>query len=442
MESSADPDEVVELLITEHGFNELSRLDRRFIKELLFGSLRWYSKIYWILQNTSTRDLATLSPQVRAALLLGTYQIFYMDKVPDRAAVHESVEYIRKKGEASAVGFVNGILRTIARRSEYFAKPDKERKPAEYLSLQYAHPRWLVDRWLNRFHFEKMKELLSSNNQPPPYFIRINTLQVPGESIQSLRELLLKDENNHSEKKAIRSCLQLKQSPLVGVGSLFQKGQFTIQDEASQLIAPLLSPKEGEVIYDACSGPGGKTGHIFELSGGLARITAVEKDPGQIKKAQETFARLTHNTRGEQVTWLEQDFLSFQPEEKADKILLDAPCSGLGVIRRHPEGKWRKSPKSIPILSALQEKLLAHAFSLLKPGGELVYSVCSFEPEETLHHLNWLEQQYKGSYELISPSSRLPDYYKRFVTRENALMIYSGNKDGMDGFGAFIIKKI
>lgn len=436
IEHGQSPDEATEALYAQAP-KPLKRLDRNFVKEILFGSLRWYAKIYWILQNTSNRDLGGTSPEIRAALVLGTYQIFYMDKVPDRAAVNESVEYVRKKGQANAVSFVNGILRQIARRAEYFAKPDKQTKPVDYLSLQFSHPAWAVARWLAEFKFERMEKMLASNNQPPPWTVRINQLKTPFQEVGGLQQKLLKDERTHSERRPLRSALCLKSAPELDENSLFQQGLFTIQDEASQLIGLLVEPKEGERILDAATGPGGKLGHLYELSGGKAELVAVERNPKQIGRAKATMARLGHSG----IEFIESDLLNFKPDAKFDKVLLDAPCSGLGVLRRHPEGKWQKTASLISTMASLQKELLKHTFEhLLKPGGELIYSVCSFEPEETTSQLAWIKEQYGDRIEHISPVSRLPDYYKRYVTRQNLLLVYAGNQDEMDGFGAFIVK--
>ena len=190
MEKGVAPDEAVDDLALKCS-PPLTRLDRNFIKEMLYGSLRWHAKIYWILQNTSNRNLDETSPQIRAALVLGTYQIFYMDRVPDRAAVNESAEYVRKKGQAQAVSFVNGILRQIARRAEYFAKPDKHQKPVEYLALQFAHPEWLVKRWHGHFKFDRMEGMLSANNQPPPWYVRMNTRKTAPADAHVLQQELL-----------------------------------------------------------------------------------------------------------------------------------------------------------------------------------------------------------------------------------------------------------
>lgn len=438
------PDEVTEELYAALP-SPLKRVDRNLVKEILYGSLRWYAKIFWILQNTSTRDLKETTPEIRAALVLGTYQIFYMDKVPDRAAVNESVEYVRKKGQANAVSFINGILRQIARRAQYFAKPDKIAKPVEYLALQFSHPAWIVERWFDHFKFDRMETLLASNNQPPPWAVRVNQMKTPFTQIHELQQQLLKTERTHSERRPLRSSLHLRQSPDLEAKSLFGQGYFTIQDEASQLIGLIVDPQPGEAVLDAACGPGGKLGHLYELCGGKARLTACERNPAQVAKAKKTMARLGHGVEGadgEKVTWIESDLMAMNAPAAFDRILLDAPCSGLGVLRRHPEGKWLKRSSLIRQMAETQRQLLEHVLTMLKPGGQLIYSVCSFEPEESLDHVPWLKDKLGDSIELLSPVSRLPDYYKRYVTRQNLLMVYAGNQDDMDGFAAFILRKV
>jgi 16S rRNA (cytosine967-C5)-methyltransferase len=438
MEKGTAPDDAVdELAAKSPAGKALTRLDRNFIKEMLYGALRWHSKIYWILQNTSNRNLDDATPQIRAALVMGTYQIFYMDRVPDRAAVNESAEYVRKKGQAQAVSFVNGILRQIARRAEYFAKPDKHLKPVEYVALQFAHPEWVVKRWAEHFKFDRMEKMLAANNQQPPWYVRMNSLKTHAPDAHVLQQQLLKDEGAHTDRRPLRCSLLFKEAPNLDDNSLFAQGFYTIQDEASQLVGMLSDARPGETIVDACAGPGGKLTHVFELAEGKAHITAVEKDPTQFLRMRETAARLGH---ADNISWVQDDFLAYKPEAKVDKVLLDAPCSGLGVLRRHPEGKWHKKPDLITRMAAQQRTLIEHALGMLKPGGELVYSVCSFEPEETEAHVAWIKDKLGDRIELVSPIQRLPDYYKRYVTRDNVMMIYAGNQDELDGFGAFILK--
>ena len=417
---------------------KLKRVDRAFIKEILYGSLRWHSKLFWILQNTSKRNLEKSPQEVIAALVIGTYQIYYMDRVPDRAAVNESVEYVRKKGQANACSFVNGILRQIARRAEYFAKPSKTDEPIDYLSLQFAHPKWIVERWFKTFKFDRTSQILSSNNKVPVCSVRINTLKTNHEDIQSLQNELLKRESLQSDRRPLRSALRLKAQPITAPNSMFGEGYFTIQDESSQLIGQMVAPEPGQAIADTCAGPGGKLSNIYELGKGELTLTAIEKDQSQMEKAQKAMARLGHTN----VTWVHSDFLEWQADEKQDKILLDAPCTGLGVLRRHPEGKWHKTANAIPKMAAKQFELIQHALKQLKVGGELIYSVCSFEPEESDHHIKELKQKYGDKVEVVSPKGRIPDYFRKYVTRNEVLAIYSGNPDEMDGFASFIVKLV
>ncbi|MES2744080.1 MAG: 16S rRNA (cytosine(967)-C(5))-methyltransferase RsmB [Bdellovibrionota bacterium] len=435
MDKNKKPEDVLAEAYAIHGA-KVSRLDRAFIKEILYGSLRWYSKIFWILQNTSKRNLEESSPEIRSALIVGTYQIYYMDRVPDRAAVNESVEYIRKKGQAKATTFVNGILRQIARRGEYFTKPDKKTKQKEYLALQFAHPTWVVERWLKRFKFDRMETMLAANNQPPPFTVRINSLKSVLAESSELQEILLRDEKVTSDRRPLRSALRLTKTPALSESKLFQEGFFTVQDEASQLIGYLVAPEADQIIADACAGPGGKLSHVYEL--GLEKITlyAIEKDDDQYKKAQETLDRLGHK----KVSWVHEDFLTWTSPEKLDKLLLDAPCSGLGVLRRHPEGKWHKTLKLVDTMAQQQWSMILHALKQLKVGGELIYSVCSFETEETEAHLARIKAELGDKVEVVSPLNRLPDFYKKYVTHDQIFAVYAGNQEEMDGFGAFIVR--
>jgi len=436
LENGADPQQECEIQYEKHA-KKLSRVDRNFIKEIVYGSLRWYSKIYWILQNTSKRKLEDATPEIRASLICGTYQIFYMDRVPDRAAVNESVEYVRAKSQANAVTFVNGILRQIARKAQYFPKPDKKTHPIDYLSLQFAHPRWMVERWAKFFKFEKLEEMLAANNKQPPINIRINTLKTAASDAHELQATLLREEKVKSDRRPLRCTLSLKSSPSFEEGSLFSKGEFTIQDESSQLIAFMVDPKEGETIVDACAGSGGKLSHLFELSEGKSTLIGIDPNESQIKRGQQTIDRLGHKG----INWEQTDFLEWKPATAPHKILLDAPCSGLGILRRHPEGKWHKTADTIFKMQALQRKLIEHALNLLETGGELIYSVCSFEQEETVEQMKWIEKEYGDKLEIVAPAGRLPDYYKRYITSHQLLHIYAGNQDNLDGFASFIVRK-
>ncbi len=440
MEKKQNSDHVINDIFNDKKYITIKRIDKNFIKELLFGSLRWYSKLYWILQKTSKRDLKTVSPECRSALILGTYQIFYMDRVPDRSAVNESVKYIKFKKEYSATTYINGILRTIARKTEYYTKPDKEKKPISYLSLQYSHPIWLVNNWLKKFSFDRTRAILAYNNQNPPYTIRINALKFKTRNeIQYFHLELLRKEKLISYNTHLNECLKLKQFPAKDKNSLFLQGYFSFQDESSQLIAHLVSPQKGERILDACMGPGGKTSHIYELSRGTIHLTAIDNSKNQVERAASNFHRLGINSS---INFSCQDFLEYKDHNNYfDKILIDAPCSGLGVIRRKPESKWLKDTSILNKFTQKQRKLLQKAYNLVKDGGEVVYSVCSFEDDEVKNQLLWLKETYREKIEIVPLAERIPDYYLRFVVNKELLLIIPNTNLSMDGFGAFVFRK-
>ncbi|MDD9952463.1 MAG: methyltransferase domain-containing protein [Zetaproteobacteria bacterium] len=418
----------------------LKQIDRNFVKELLYGSLRWYSKIHWILQNISKRKLEECSPEVVTALVLGGYQIFYLDRVPDRAAVNESVEYVRERNLSHAVSFVNGVLRTASRRSQYFPKPDKSKAPVEFFALQYAHPEWMVRRWMSQFKPELLKEILVSNNRVPVQFLRLNVLRMQGDEVKEFRSRILRESRVHTERRCLRSCLSVTGNFNPQTEKLFEEGLYSVQGEASQLISVMLAPQAGDNIVDACCGRGGKMAHLFELSGGQAKILGVDPQQAQLERAQESFVRLGFDQ--DKLSLWHGEFGKLSLERAPDKILLDAPCSGLGVLRRHPEGKWHKPVEIIEKMYKLQRQLIKHALQMLKVGGYLVYSVCSFEPEETSHQLEWIEKEFGDNVEVQRLVGRVPDYYRRYFVQDKLLLIYPSNKDDMDGFGAFMVRKV
>ncbi|MGE0171979.1 MAG: transcription antitermination factor NusB [Oligoflexales bacterium] len=410
------------------------RIDPVMMQRVVTGALRWYSKLYWILQNTAKRDLDASSSEIRASLLGATYQIYYMEDIPDRTTVNESVEYLRKKGQASATSFVNGILRQISSRAEYFQKPDKNTKPVEYLSLQFAHPEWLVRRWCEFFRPEKLEVLLAANNQEPPITVRANFKKT---TIKDLQLLLLKTERTHSDRRPLRLALHLKEYPRLGPDTLHGTGNYSIQDEAEQLITFLIDPKENESI--ALSGPHilNTLLHLHEHMPDSTKTSLVEASGEVATNAMSNLKRLgLGDTRH-----INANFLDWQPEEKFDKLVIAPESSCCGIFRSKPELKWLLTEAKFNGFVENQRAMLTHALKHLKPDGEIIYFVHSFDKGESEFHITQLTKDVKNQVEVVPIVARLPDYFKRYVTRTHVLLLNPGNPDETDGLAAFILRK-
>jgi 16S rRNA (cytosine967-C5)-methyltransferase len=410
------------------------RIDPVMIHRTVTGALRWYSKLYWILQNTAKRDLDQSSAEIRSALLGATFQIYYMEEIPDRTTVNESVEYLRKKGQASATSFVNGILRQISSRAEYFQKPDKITKPVEYLSLQFAHPEWIVRRWCEFFRPEKLEVLLAANNQEPPISVRANFKKT---TIKDLQLLFLKNERTHTERRPLRLALHLKEHPRLGPDTLHGTGMYSVQDEAEQLVTFLVDPKENETI--ALSGP-----HIADVLLHLHEHMPETTKTSVVEASADAVNAMTANLKRLGLTdtqHINSHFLDWQPQEKFDKVVIAPSSSSCGVFRSKPELKWLLTDAKFSAFIEEQKKMLLHALEHLKSGGEITYFVHSFDKGESETHIAKLTKELKDHVEVVPIVSRLPDYFKRYVTRTHVLLMNPGNPDEMDGFAAFVLKK-
>ncbi len=322
-------------------------------------------------------------------MLIGAYQIIFLDKIPTYAAINETIngfkEVLRyekagyKKISQSAVTFtrlLNAVLRNIHRSQMEGFQP----KPP--LHIKYSHPKWIIRRLKKRLNDKNaLIDTLIANNEFPCLCIRVNT-------IRTTRDGLLRLFKEHGIK-AVKGNFSLSALMINGsYGNIqsmpgFSDGLFSVQDEASQLVGALVAPDKGERILDACAGVGGKTGHLIELSQGKAKIFAYDKAKGRYKTLRENLMRLGHDNM---VKVIEDDWL-IDPDNKNalifDKVLIDAPCSGLGVIRRHPDIKWNRKEADIMSLKDIQKRLIKRFSRLVAPNGRLIYSTCTHEPEET-----------------------------------------------------------
>ena len=365
----------------------LEEQDRRFATELANGAVKAKGTLDFLLEKMTDRPVAKLEPAVYCILHLGLFQIFYMERVPASAACNESVNLAKKFSHKGTDKFVNGVLRNTLRKKaelqELIRKDD---------ALQYCHPRWLVERWRKQFGMEEAEALCEWNNSPAALSLRVNTVMTTRDAfLQDLREMGCDGEVSPWCPVGVI----ITKSP--GIAVLLQKfpHSFYVQDESSMLPACVLNPRIGEAVLDMCSAPGGKATHMAALMENRGTVTACDIYPHKLKLIRDNADRL----KLENIQTELQDGTVFREEwkEKFDRVLVDAPCSGLGVLRRRAEARWTKTEEGLGEFPALQRSILENAASYVKPGGLLVYSTCTIEKEENskqiedflLRHREW-----------------------------------------------------
>ncbi|MGO0061989.1 16S rRNA (cytosine(967)-C(5))-methyltransferase RsmB [Brevibacillus fluminis] len=355
----------------------LSAVDAGLVTELVYGTIQRRNTLDDVLSRfiKGKGGLAKLQPWVLHLLRLSLYQIRYLDRIPDRAAVHEAVEIAKRRGHQGIASLVNGVLRNVLRQPECF-----EVLPtgslAKRLAVELSHPEWLVARWLKLYGEEATRAMCESNNLPPHTSVRVNQLKTGREELISA----MLQHFPHARPSMVSAAGIVVDGGHVAGTSWFREGQCTIQDESSMLVAPALKPLPGQRVLDACAAPGGKTTHIAELMNNVGEIVACDVHAHKQELIRQNAKRLSI----EIITPVVADAAALTTAEHGtfDRILLDAPCTGLGVIRRKPDLKWQKNSNDIKQIAKLQAELLECVSKLLAPGGLLVYSTCTIDPEE------------------------------------------------------------
>jgi 16S rRNA (cytosine967-C5)-methyltransferase len=411
----------------------LSLADRGLLTELTYGTLRWRGKIDAKLASCLSRPLSETDPFVRNLLRLTIYQLLFLDKVPDYAAVNEAVE-IAKAYRRKSAGFVNGVLRSFLRRKEdrYPTKPNDN---FPLIAAEYSHPQWLVERWIGYFGIEEAKALMLACNERAPLVLRVNLRKSTRDDfLERLRQ-------NHVAANFTQASPQgitLSSGALVDTLPGFADGHFQVQGEASQLVTYLLDPKPGETVLDACAGPGGKTTHIAEWMEDRGKIIAIDTSARGVEKIKENIRRLGLHS----VTASRADASRDLPASLDliyDRILVDAPCSGLGTLRSHPEIKWQRGESDIKRLSVLQTKILHRLVTNLKPGGILVYSTCTLTADENERVVDNFLQQH-DRFELEEAARYLPKQAQHMVRGKYFQAL--PHRDNTDGFFAARMRKV
>ena len=354
---------------------KFSDLDRKFCTELVYGAVKAGASLDWKISKYLNRSLAKVDEKILAVLRIGFYQIFFLDRVPNSAAVNESVELSKKFCGLGASKFVNGVLRSAVR------EPHKSDFPigddVKSLALRNFHPLWLVKLFVEEFGLDVTKKLLEFDNTEPPLCLRVNFLK-------TTREKIL-DELKKFGIQAELSTLAPEGIICRGHGALdkfqaLRAGLCQVQDESSMTAARLLNPQAGELVIDCCAAPGGKSTHLAELMQNRGRIIAADIYETKLEHIKQNAQRL--GIKIIEPLLIDACELGEKFPAQADKVLVDAPCSGLGVLRRKADLRWKKNPDELKDLPALQEKILSSAAKTLKRGGILLYSTCTITRQE------------------------------------------------------------
>ena len=355
----------------------LESADRRLLQELLFGVIRWQSTLDWLIrQKTEGR---TQKQVLQILLRLGLYQIFWLERIPDHAAVNETVELARRLGCGPQSGFINAVLRGYLRERDATVQQLDALK-REQPAIGYSHPEWLYERWRARFGEDNTRMLLEWNNKPPSTYARLNSLKTTAEALAQRWEtegVLFTPRNwDWTERDTV---FELRSHPPLASLSTFQEGQFYIQDPSTLLAVRVLDPKPGEAILDACAAPGGKATYIAQLMQNRGFIMAQDIDVRRREMVRENCNRLGVRivNLSRATTAVNQDL-----SEPFDRVIVDVPCSNTGVMRRRVDLRWRIEQAELKRLAATQIRLLETVAEQVKPGGVLIYSTCSLEPEE------------------------------------------------------------
>ncbi len=367
------PNIEIDSAIEKHG---MTGVDRAFYTALVYGTIERKITLDYIIGLFSGRDIAKIDKEILVILRMGIYQIKYMGSVPDHAACNECVELCKRCGKRSASGFVNALLRETIRKKESIVYPNKEKEPIEYLSVMYSYPQWLCEMWLLDYGLERAERILAALNISPDMTLRVNTIKTDKEAVLAyLADKDIKADNGLYAKNAVR----LLQSCPLSALEILQDGRVFVQDEASQLCAEVLGAEKGDTVIDTCSCPGGKSFSIALNMQNEGKIYSFDLHGNKLslvgKGAKRIGIEIIETREHDGSTYIEE------LKESADRVLVDAPCSGLGVIAKKPDLRY-KEKNAIERLPDIQYRILDASSNYVKKGGVLVYSTCTLNIRE------------------------------------------------------------
>lgn len=416
------------LLENEMRNSELAGPDKALLYELVHGVVRWMGRLDWVLNGFYKGQFSKAIPNLKNGLRVALYQILFLDRIPDHASVNEAVEFVKKLQGQKPADLTNAILRNIIRSKNAIRYPDPDEDLIGYLAAYYSHPSWMVKRYVARFGREETEKLLQANNEKPYLTLRINLLKT---SIEEFRKLLESVGLKYKNGKYFSEFVHLLNLTNITAWEYFSKGYFNIQDESTGLACRLLSVDENMRVLDLCSAPGGKTAYLTVLMKDKGEVVAIDKYESRLRLVNQNIDRLGIKS----VKMIAMDALEYKGD-LFDRVLADVPCTGTGTLSKKPDIKWKKDIFDLRKMNELQYSLICKAASLVKPGGALVYSTCSIEPEENFEIVRKFLDNH-SDYKLDQANEKFP---KELIDENGCIQTYP-HLHQMDGaFAARIIR--
>ena len=437
---------VLEVLleITEHGmyshivlrdvlnkYQYLEKKERSFITRVTEGTLEHMMEIDYILDQFSKVKVKKMKPVIRNIMRSAVYQMKYMDSVPVSAACNEAVKLAVRKGFGSLRGFVNGVLRNVARNLDQIEYPTE---PLKRLSIQYSMPEWILNLWLKAYDSDVVEQMLQAFQRETPLTIRCNLRMV---TPKQLKEHLEAEGVTVKVHPYLEYAFHISGFDYLGDLESFQNGEFSVQDISSMLVSELAGPKEGDYVIDVCAAPGGKSLHMAEKLNGSGHVEARDLTEYKVGLIQENIER----TGLSNVEAVQQDALIFDETSvgKADIVLADLPCSGLGVLAKKTDLKYKATKEGTDSLAKLQREMLKNVQAYVKDEGKLVYSTCTINPAENMDNVHWFLNQYP-EFELIDIHGLLCEELQKDVKENGCIQLLPGVHQS-DGFFLACMKK-
>ena len=416
--------------------NELKKItgpDKGFMTEVVYGTLKYQIQLDYIIDQFSKTPVRKMKPLIRQILRMSVYQLMYLDKVPASAVINEAVKIAKKRKFQSLSGFVNGVLRNIERGKAHIQYPNMASNPIKYFSIMYSLPEWMIATWLKAYDFQKVEAICKALNERAKVCARVNTLKTS-------KEALIKALNLEGVEvlpgEFLEEAMYLKNIDDLQNMPSFKAGKWTVQDESAMLVAKVVAPQKGECILDLCSAPGGKSIHMAELMANEGEIISCDIHPHKLeliaKNAERMGVTIMKPTL-QDGTVFNEDFA-----EKFDRVLVDAPCSGLGIMKRKPDIRYNKEAEDIEDIAQIQRALLKQAVKYVKPGGTFVYSTCTISKMENEEMVDYMVKEL--GLELNKIVDTIPKVLQSEIEKDSMIQILP-QIAGTDGFFIASLKK-